>query len=103
MFSNRFCLNDKIYEPFARIVIALTNFHVKCFPLRADDGSFDRRYNKRILETYEMAQRRRRERQERTHVTRNVRQRLTVKTAGLAGIPEVLNPPNDADGEENGI
>ena len=69
-------------------------------PLRADDGHFDRNYNKHLRQTYLNAVDRRRERNKRQTATRNARRRLAEETANLSGNPEAARDNASTSSED---
>ena len=51
--ANKYRWSESLYDDIFKLTIALTNLHIRCYPLRDADGQTYERYRKRLKEIAE--------------------------------------------------
>jgi len=87
IMARKYVWSEKMYDPMAKMCVALTNFHIENLPLRSLDGTWYTRYVNRLIEMGEETERTRALKQRQYRARR--RRRLSI------GFREILTPSNE--------
>ena len=97
-------LRHDMYRPLSRFCYALTNFHISLFPLRREDGKFEKNYEAIIRARQQDSKRRRAEQVNNSNKRRRQRTAVSCATASLGGNIEALdNDFSETDSLDVGV